>query len=189
MYEPDAIPEHRKRRVTRLAMATLAGATVVALTMPSVAQADPEPSPEPAPPPPSGNTFMQGPPADPNAPPPPADPAHPAARPTPMRRHHRRPIPNAPPPLPADPNAPAACRGRSQRARRHPGARARPCRQRRGRLQLCGACGLEGLRRHPAVVRPGAADQGSPRERRRPNPDSRPAARRTTPAFCWAGWT
>uniref|UniRef100_UPI001F17A0CC alanine and proline-rich secreted protein Apa n=1 Tax=Mycolicibacterium stellerae TaxID=2358193 RepID=UPI001F17A0CC len=59
MHDPDAIPEHRKRRVNRLAMATLAGATVVALTIPSVAHADPEPSPEPAPPPPAGNTFLQ----------------------------------------------------------------------------------------------------------------------------------
>ncbi len=70
MDEPDAIPEHRKRRAKTLAMATLTGATVVALTLPSVAQAEPEPSPSPAPPPPSGNTFLQGPPPDPNAPPP-----------------------------------------------------------------------------------------------------------------------
>ncbi len=97
MYDPDAIPEHRKRRAKRLAMATLAGATVVALTIPWVAQADPEPSPEPAPPP-SGNTFLQGPPGDPNAPPPPpADPAAPAPAPA---------DPNAPAPPPADPNAP-----------------------------------------------------------------------------------
>jgi hypothetical protein len=57
---------------------------VAVLTLPSPAHADPEPSPPP--PPPSGNTFLQGPPADPNAAPaPPAD-------------------PNAP--APADPNAP-----------------------------------------------------------------------------------
>src|SRR6478672_2084762 len=86
MYDPDAISEHRKRHVTRLAMATLAGAAVVALTIPSVAVADPDPSPEPGPPAPSGNTFMQGPPGDPNAPAPAAGPAAPA---------------------PADPNAPA----------------------------------------------------------------------------------
>jgi hypothetical protein len=98
MHDPDANPEQRKRRMKRLAMATLAGATVVALTIPSVAQADPEPSPEPAPPPPAGNTFLQGPPADPNAPPPPpADPAAPAPAPV---------DPNAPPPAAADPNAP-----------------------------------------------------------------------------------
>ena len=89
MHEPDAFPEHRKRRTKSLAMAALAGATAVALTLSSVAQADPEPSPEPGPPPPSGNTFMQGPPGDPAAPPPPAD-------------------PNAPPPPAADPNAPPA---------------------------------------------------------------------------------
>ncbi|HEX3283238.1 MAG TPA: APA family fibronectin-binding glycoprotein [Mycobacterium sp.] len=94
MHEPDAIPEHRKRRAKTLAMATLAGATAVALTLPSVAQADPEPSPPPNPPP-SGNTFLQGPPADPNAPPPPAGEAPPPAD------------PNAPPPA-ADPNAPPA---------------------------------------------------------------------------------
>jgi hypothetical protein len=99
MYDPDAISEHRKRRVTRLAMATLAGVAVVALTIPSVALADPEPSPEPGPPAPSGNTFMQGPPGDPNAPPPQgADPAAPAPAPA---------DPNAPAPAPADPNAPA----------------------------------------------------------------------------------
>ena len=95
MHEPDAIPEHRKRRAKTLATAALAGATVVALTMPSVAQAEPEPSPEPAPPPATGNTFLQGPPPDPNAPPPPADPAAP---PPPAD-------PNAPPPPAADPNA------------------------------------------------------------------------------------
>ncbi|MDT5006376.1 MAG: hypothetical protein QOJ24_3552 [Mycobacterium sp.] len=79
MYDPDAISEHRKRHVTRLAMATLAGAAVVALTIPSVALADPDPSPEPGPPAPSGNTFMQGPPGDPNVPAPAAaDPNAPA---------------------------------------------------------------------------------------------------------------
>src|SRR6476469_7240464 len=97
MHEPYAIPAHRKRRA-KMAMATLAGATVVALTLPSVAGAEPEPSPSPAPPPPSGNTFLQGPPADPNAPPPPADPAAPAPAPA---------DPNAAAPAAADPNAPA----------------------------------------------------------------------------------
>ncbi len=97
MHEPDAIPEHRKRRA-KVAMAAMAGATVVALTLPSVAGAEPEPSPSPAPPPPSGNTFLQGPPPDPNAPPPP--PADPNAPPPPPAD------PNAPPPPPADPNAP-----------------------------------------------------------------------------------
>ncbi len=77
-------------------MATLTGATVVALALPSVAQADPEPPPSPTPPPPSGNTFMQGPPGDQNAPPAPVDPAAPAPA-----------DPNAPAPAPADPNAPA----------------------------------------------------------------------------------
>jgi hypothetical protein len=102
MHDPDAIPEHRKRRAKSLTMAALAGAAAVAIALPSVAQADPEPSPEPGPPPPSGNTFLQGPPADPNAPPPPAAPApapgDPAAPPPPAD-------PNAPPPPAADPNA------------------------------------------------------------------------------------
>jgi hypothetical protein len=84
MDQPDAISEHRKGLSKTLAIAALTGATVVALTLPTVAHADPEPTP----PPPPGNTFLQGPPGDPNAPPPPpAD-------------------PNAPPPA-ADPNAPA----------------------------------------------------------------------------------
>jgi outer membrane biosynthesis protein TonB len=98
MHEPDAISEHRKRRTKTLAMAALTGATVVALTLPSVAQAQPDPPPVPPPPPPGGNTFLQGPPADPNAPPPP--PADPNAPPPPLAD------PNAPPPPPADPNAP-----------------------------------------------------------------------------------
>ncbi|HYZ24852.1 MAG TPA: APA family fibronectin-binding glycoprotein, partial [Rhodopila sp.] len=70
-----------------LALAALSGATVVALTLPTVAYADPVPSPAPAPPPPTGNTFMQGQPAAPGAPAPAVD-------------------PNAPAPPPADPNAP-----------------------------------------------------------------------------------
>lgn len=87
MDQPDAISAHRKGLSKTLAIAALTGATVVALTLP-MAHADPEPTPPP-PPPPAGNTFLQGPPADPNAPPPPpAD-------------------PNAPPPPAADPNAPA----------------------------------------------------------------------------------
>src|SRR4051812_10733420 len=109
MYDPDAIYEHRKRRVTRLAMATLAGAAVVALTIPSVAMADPDPSPEPGPPAPSGNTFMQGPPGDPNAPPPQVgDPAAPApAAADPNAPAPAAADPNAPAPAAADPNAPA----------------------------------------------------------------------------------
>ena len=106
MEEQDAIPEHRKRRVKTLAMATLTGATVVALALPSVAQAQPEPSPPaPPPPPPSGNTFLQGPPADPNAPPPPAAPADPALAPT---DPNAAPAPAAPADTalaPTDPNA------------------------------------------------------------------------------------
>jgi fibronectin-attachment protein (FAP) len=103
MDQPEGIPEHRKRRAKTLAMATLTGAAVVALALPSVATADPEvPSPVPAPPAPSGNTFLQGPPADPNAPPAAEQPAPPPAD------------PNAPPAPPAgepavagDPAAPA----------------------------------------------------------------------------------
>jgi hypothetical protein len=85
MDQPDAISEHRKGLSKTLAIAALTGATVVVLTLPSVASADP--TTPPPPPPPSGNTFLQGPPPAAPAPPPPAD-------------------PNAPPPPPADPNAP-----------------------------------------------------------------------------------
>ena len=154
-------------------MATLTGATVVALTIPSVAQADPEPSPVPAPPPPSGNTFLQGPPADPNAPPPPAAPAPPP------------PVdPNAPPPPPGRTRARTRARrsqcaaagcGRSQRSATAAGTGARPCRQRCGRLQLRGARRLESLRRHAVVLRPGAADQGT--ARRHPADPTRTAGR------------
>jgi hypothetical protein len=83
MDQPDAISEHRKGLSKTLAIAALTGATVVALTLPTVAHAEPEPPPPPPPPP--GNTLPEGPPPAPNAPPPPAD-------------------LNAPPP---DPNAPA----------------------------------------------------------------------------------
>jgi hypothetical protein len=102
MHDPDAFPHHRKRRAKSLTMAAVAGAAAVALALPSVAQADPEPSPEPGPPPPSGNTFLQGPPADPNAPPAPAAPpaGDPAAPPAAAN-------PAAPAP-PADPNTPPA---------------------------------------------------------------------------------
>lgn len=97
MDQPDAISEHRRGLSKTLAIAALTGATVVVLTLPTVAHADPEPTPPP-PPPPSGNTFLQGPPppAAP-APPPPADPNAPPPPPA---------DPNAPPPPPADPNAP-----------------------------------------------------------------------------------
>ena len=108
MDEPDAIFEHRKRRAKTLAIATLTSATVVALTLSSVAHADPEPSPAPAPPAPSGNTFLQGPPADPNAPAPAA--ADPNAAPPPPADPNAAPPPaadpNAAPPPAADPNAP-----------------------------------------------------------------------------------
>jgi hypothetical protein len=97
MDQPDAISAHRKGLSKTLAIAALTGATVVALSLP-VAHADPVPTPPP-PPPPAGNTFLQGPPADPNAPPPP--PADPNAPPLPPAD------PNAPPPPAADPNAPA----------------------------------------------------------------------------------
>jgi hypothetical protein len=84
MDQPDAISTHRRGLSKTLAIAALTGATVAVLTLPSPAHADPEPSPPP--PPPSGNTFLQGPPADPNAAL--AAPADPNA------------------PAPADPNAP-----------------------------------------------------------------------------------
>jgi hypothetical protein len=81
MDQPDAISEHRKGLSKTLAIAALTSATVVALTLSTVANADPEPTPPPPPPPP-GNTFLQGPPADPNAPPPPpGDPNAPVADP------------------------------------------------------------------------------------------------------------
>jgi Fibronectin-attachment protein (FAP) len=86
MDQPDAISEHRKGLSKTLAIAALTGATVVVLTLPTVANAQPEPTP-PAPPPPAGNTVVQEPPPGAPAPPPPVD-------------------PNAPPPPPADPNAP-----------------------------------------------------------------------------------
>jgi hypothetical protein len=86
MDQPDAISEHRKGLSKTLSIAALTCATVVVLTLPTVANADPEPTPPP-PPLPSGNTFLEGPPPAAPAPPPPAD-------------------PNAPPPPPADPNAP-----------------------------------------------------------------------------------
>jgi hypothetical protein len=86
-------PEHRKGLPKTLAIAALTGASVVVLTLPSVANA--EPTTPPPPPPPSGNTFLNGaPPPEAPAPPPPADPNAPPAD------------PNAPPPPPADPNAP-----------------------------------------------------------------------------------
>jgi hypothetical protein len=91
-------PEHRKGLPKTLAMAALTGATVVVLTLPSVANADP--TTPPPPPPPSGNTFLNGPPPPgAPAPPPPADPNAPPPPPA---------DPNAPPPPPADPNAPPA---------------------------------------------------------------------------------
>src|SRR5215203_5863129 len=96
MDQPDAISEHRKGLSKTLAIAALTGATVVALTLPTVANPQPEPTPPP-PPPPAGNTFLQGPPPGAPAPPPPADPNAPPPPPA---------DPNAPPPPPADPNAP-----------------------------------------------------------------------------------
>jgi len=81
MDQPDAISEHRRGPSKTRAIAALTGATVVALTLATVANAEPEPTPPP-PPPPAGNTFLEGPPADPNAPPPPpADPNAPVADP------------------------------------------------------------------------------------------------------------
>jgi hypothetical protein len=51
MDQPDAISENRKGLSKTLAIAALTGATVVVLTLPSVAHADPEPTPPPPPPP------------------------------------------------------------------------------------------------------------------------------------------
>src|SRR5258705_5157778 len=94
MDQPDAISEPRKGLSKTLAIAALTGATVLVLTVPSVANADPEPTP---PPPPPGNTFLQGSPPEAPAPPPPADSNAPPPAPA---------DPNAPPPAPADSNAP-----------------------------------------------------------------------------------
>jgi len=95
MHQPDATPDYRKGISTTLAIAALAGATVVALTLP-VANA--EPTPPPPPPPPSSNTFLNSPPPPgAPAPPPPVDPNAPPPPPA---------DPNAPPPPPVDPNAP-----------------------------------------------------------------------------------
>jgi Fibronectin-attachment protein (FAP) len=91
MDQPDAISEHRKGLSKTLAIAALTGATVVALTLPTVAHAEPEPTPPPPPPP----GILEGPPPAPNAPPPQADLNAPVPPPA---------DPNAPPP---DPNAPA----------------------------------------------------------------------------------
>lgn len=71
----------------------VAGATVVALTLPPVALADPEPPPPPPPPAPSGNTFLGSPPPEPAAPAP-ADANAPAPAPAAAD-------PNAPTPAPA----------------------------------------------------------------------------------------
>ncbi len=90
MVQPDA-HAHRRKSLPKLGLTALAGTTtaalMTALTLPTLAHAQPAP-----PPPPPPTTVVEGapppPPADPNAPPPPpAD-------------------PNAPPPPPADPNAP-----------------------------------------------------------------------------------
>jgi hypothetical protein len=106
MDQPDAISEHRKGLSKTLAIAALTGATVVVLTLPSVANADPEPTPPPSPPP-AGNTFLQGPPPNAPAPPPPADPNAPPPPPADPNAPPPPPAdPNAPPPAPADPNAP-----------------------------------------------------------------------------------
>jgi Fibronectin-attachment protein (FAP) len=100
MEQPDAYPEHRKRRAQTLATAALTGAAAVMIALPSVAQADPEPpSPPPQPPPGQGNVFMQGtPPPPPGAPPPAPNPFAPQPPP---------PDNAAAPPPPGDPNAPA----------------------------------------------------------------------------------
>src|SRR5215217_4750960 len=84
-------PEHRKGLPKTLAMAALTGASVVLLTLPSVANAEPAPPP---PPPPPGNTFLNGPPPPDAPPPPPADPNAPPVD------------PNAPAPAPAPPPEP-----------------------------------------------------------------------------------
>src|SRR4030088_1320799 len=85
MDQPDAISQHRRGLSKTLGIAALTGVTVVVLTLPTAAHADPVPPP---PPPPPASRQPPPPPAPPTPPPPP-----PAA-------------PNAPPPPPADPNAP-----------------------------------------------------------------------------------
>jgi Fibronectin-attachment protein (FAP) len=93
MDQPDATTEHRKGRPKTLAIAALAGATVLALALPTMAHAEPVPTP---PPPPPGVPAPPPPPGLPAPPPPPGLPAPPPPPPG---------LP-APPPPPADPNAP-----------------------------------------------------------------------------------
>ncbi len=165
MHQPDATPDYRKGLSTTLAIAALTGATVVALTLP-VANADPTTPP----PPPPGNTISEGPPP-PEAPAPPPPPrgacTAPTGRPQRATASARR----------SQRAAASACR--SQRAGAAPtsAAGAGPRRQRRWRLQLCGACGLEGGRRDPAVLRAGTTqqDSGGSRPAQRP---TRAAAKR-----------
>ena len=160
MDQPDAIPEHRKGLSKSLAIAALTGATAVALTLPTIAHAQPSPTPPP-PAPPSGNTFMQGPPP-PGEPVPPAAPVAPGAPVPPPADPNAPPPPpldpNAPPAPPADPNAPPAPSA-DPNAAPPPARRAGPRRQHRGRPELRRACGLAGVGFHSAVVRPGVVDE------------------------------
>jgi hypothetical protein len=101
MQHPDATPS--RRGIPRaLAIAAVTGATVMALSVPTVASAQPAPTPVPPAP---ASPVPPPPPADPNAPPPPPGapvpppPGAPVPPPPPAD-------PNAPPPPPADPNAP-----------------------------------------------------------------------------------
>lgn len=115
MVQPDTNAHRRWGLPKSLGLAALTGATVAALALPGVAQAQPAPPPPPppapvvegapppaapppaAPPPPVDPNAPVPPPVDPNAPPPPP-PVDPNAPPPPVD-------PNAPPP-PVDPNAP-----------------------------------------------------------------------------------
>ena len=148
-------------------MATLSGATVAALTLPAVAQADPEPVPVAGAAAPRQHALQGPPPTE-----------RTSAAPAPATRQHRR---RPPTPTPRRP------RRRSQRTAARPPADPTPARRRRpppepgrvdnaaGNFSYVVPAGLGGRRRHPALLRPGAADQG---DRPRPLTTGQPARSR-----------
>ena len=160
MDQPDAISEHRRGLSKTLAIAALTGATAVALTLPTVAQAQPVAGAAAAAAT-DGNTVVQPPPGA------PAPPRRPTPTPTAATGRPQRTTAAA-----GRPQRATAATGRPQRATGRPErtaaastGRARPRRQRRGRIQLCRPCGLEGVGFHPVVVRPGVVDEDRPRRR------------------------
>ncbi len=115
MVQPDANAHRRRGLPKSLGLAALTGATVAALALPGVAQAQPAPPPPPPPAP-----VVEG--APPPAAPPPAAPPPPVIR-TPRSRH--RSDPNAPPPPPPGRSERAAAPGRPERTAA-PGRSQRP---------------------------------------------------------------